>query len=215
MRHAWVLAVAVAVAACGRSSSDRSKQAARDGAVGAASDATAVGDAAAPTTFEGLADAVARRSARKVVASGEAKLAEDGQPRKWATLEAEDLNAGRGAYVIEAAPGRWWLVSFASDGRTIVWRGSPGDTAIEHAQGHHHGGETVTFALRGGEPVVLSYEYVEDAADEDSRPVHQEFAKNGSCAAGCPPLRSFPHQDSDLQVVGPAASLDELLVTPK
>jgi hypothetical protein len=212
MRHVWVLAL---LAACGQSSSEKSKDKEKDAAraIATSVDAPAVAADAAPTpeSFIELADAIAKKSARRVTASGEAKLAEDGQPRRWATLEPEELDDGRGAYLLEAAPGRLWLVSFYADGRTMAWEGKPEDTAIEHAQGHHRGGETITFALRGGEPVVFAYEYVDDASDEDSKPVHKEFAKDGSCAAGCPPLATFEHDDSDLKVVGPAATVDTLL----
>ena len=103
------------------------------------------------------------------------------------------------------------LVSFYTDGRTMVWTGKPEDTAIEHAQGHHHGGETITFALRGGEPVVLAYEYVEDASDQDAQPTHKEFAKDGRCDDGCPSLATFVHEDSEMQVAGPAATAEALL----
>lgn len=74
-----------------------------------------------------------------------------------------------GRYLIEAAPGRSWLVSFYVDGRTGAWGRRDDavdpppwtprlDRVIEHGQGHHHGNAITRFALRGGILAVLSHE---------------------------------------------------------
>jgi hypothetical protein len=182
------------------------------------------GEAAALTDedFRDLAEALARRTARRVAAWGTAPLADDDTPRRFAVLDADEPLGGRGAYLVEAAPGALWLVAFSVDGRTMAWAVPAGgagdgeapwtaraDLGIEHGQGHRRGGETLTFAVRGGQLVVLEHEYVEDAAEDE--PVTRRFAEFGVCATPCPPLAGYPTTDLDLAVRGPAAALDALL----
>ncbi len=161
--------------------------------------------------FRDDAERLAARTDRHVIAWGDAPLAEDDLPRRFAVLEPDDLRYGRGAYLIEEAPGQHWIVSFAMDGRTDLWGlGAThdddtwqhrDDRAIEHAQTHRHGGEELAFALRDDELVVLRHEYVGDADTEVVE--RQRFAPHDVCLEPCPPLRTFETFDFDLEVEGP------------
>lgn len=157
--------------------------------------------------FDAIVDRVGRRTDRIVGASGEAMLGDDGVPHRWARLDPEEPVRVRGAYVIEDAT-QVWVVTYETDGRTEPWTGTTTDRAIEHGQGHHHGAETITFALRGGDLVVLSYELVDD--DETGESIRKRFARHGECAKPCPRLRGFETVDARLEVRGPAISISEL-----
>jgi len=147
-----------------------------------------------------------------VVAWGQAMLSDDGVPCQFAVLEPDD-RVGRGAYLIEDGTGRAWLISFEVDGRTVLWALTSGqsldgddawqlrrDEAVEHAQGHHRGGERLVFALRGGRPVVLEHGYVEDADVIEQ----QRVTADGVCVEMCPSLDGFETADLQLEVEGPA-----------
>ena len=217
---ARVAAALLLAAGCGQSGDSRDKPAASDSAGAAvgtsrppapptAGDAAPVSD---DETFVAVAEGVADKTARRLDARGAARLAEDERPVRYAVLEPEETVDGRGAYVIEESPGKLWLVSYYADGRTMPGLVDDG-RAIEHAQGHHRGGETIRFAFRGGAPVVLYHEYVEDASEGEPRIT--EYAKDGVCATPCPPLRGFAAEDADLQVIGPAATVDALVAKPE
>lgn len=215
-----LIAALALVAACGNRG-DSKQQAGKDAAVGTsrAVAAPSAPDAAAPpasgsddASFQALADGVAKMSERKVTAAASAKLAEDDRAVRYAILEPDDINNGRGAYLLEESPGKLWLVSYYYDGRTMAGI-DEADRAVDHAQGHHHGGETVRFAFRGGAPVVLYHEYVDDA--EEGEPEVKEYAKDGVCAQPCPALRGYATNDIDFQVVGPAATAAELVAKPQ
>ena len=165
----------------------------------------------ASAAFRDEAEHLAARTDRHVIAWGDAPLGEDDLPRRFAVLEPDDRRYGRGAYLIEDAPGQRGLVSFAMDGRTELWGlGATHDDdtwqhrderAIEHGQSHRHGGEEIAFALRDDELVVLRHQYVDDAETEVIE--RQRFAPEDVCLEPCPPLRTFETFDFDLQVDGP------------
>jgi hypothetical protein len=171
------------------------------------------GGAEADADFRDLADREAARSGSRVVAWGTAPLGDDRISRRFAVLDPDpdELEDARGAYLIEDRPGHVWRVTFHVDGRTILWGVAPGDSrdadpawralgyrSIEHAQGHHHGGEVIEVALRGAELVVLRYEYTGDAETEVTE--RQLFAKDGVCVDPCPALRGFVTEDLALAV---------------
>jgi hypothetical protein len=214
----WTLAV-VLLAACGQSGDSKDKPPPATAAGAAAGTATAAATASADAApapdekaFTDTAEGVAKKSERHLGGQGVAQLGEDERAMRYAILEPDDLDGGRGAYLIEEAAGKLWLVSHYADGRTMAGL-AEGGRALDHAQGHHHGGETVRFAFRDGVPVVLYHEYVDDA--EEGEPEIKEYAKDGVCAPPCPPLRGYQTHDADFQVVGPAATADELLAKPE
>jgi hypothetical protein len=163
--------------------------------------APTVGDDASPRmsaqAFDTLTDGVARRNERTVAASGEAMLGDDGVAHRWARLDPDDPGRARGAYVLEAGSDAW-IITYETDGRTEAWTGVSTDRAIEHTQEHHHGHETIVFALRGGVPVVLDYELLEDT--ETGEQVTQHFARDGVCVKTCPPLAGFRTVDARIHV---------------
>jgi hypothetical protein len=158
-----------------------------------------------------------------VIAWGTAPIGDGETLHRFAVLDPTgDETEGRGAYLIEAAPGQVYRVSFYVDGRTMAWGRPEGSSrdgdptwtavterAIEHAQGHHHGGETIQFALRGGAPVVLLHEYTDDAETEVTE--RRAFAKDGVCAEPCPALAGFVTEDAQLQVAGPSGTAAGLI----
>ena len=158
-----------------------------------------------------LADSVARRSEATVGALGTARLGDDDAGHAWARLDPDDPGRGRGGYLL-ADGDRLWLVTYETDGRTEAWQGGAGARSVVHTQEHHHGHETVVFALRGGEPVVLDYELLEDT--ESGEVVAHHYAPGGVCATRCPPLRGYPTADARFEVRGPAASVEELMTSP-
>jgi hypothetical protein len=210
---------AMVLVGCGQSGDSKEKPAPASGsagaAVGTAKSVTPTPDAAVPldeAAFTALAERVATRTARHLEGQGAAQVAEEERGVRYAILAPDEMIDGRGAYLIEESAGKLWLVSYYFDGRTTPGL-AEGGRAVEHSQGHHHGGEIVRFAFRGGEPVVLYHEYVEDV--EVGKPEIHEYAKDGVCATPCPPLRGFAAKDAELEVVGPAASIDALLAKPE
>jgi hypothetical protein len=159
------------------------------------------------TSFQRAADRVAARTGTHVAAWGEAMLADDGLPRRFAVLEPDE-GSGRGGYLIEDRPGRAWLVTVEVDGRTLLW-GLDGedswqlrdDGAVDHEQGHRHGAERIVFALRGRRLVVLEHDYLDDV-DRDVVE-RRRFAIDGTCEEPCPPLDGFATEDLWLEVEGP------------
>lgn len=169
------------------------------GPVGVADDASS---RLSEGAFGSLADAVGGRLDGTVGASGEAMLGDDGVPHRWARVDPDQPGRARGAYVLSTGD-RVWLVTYETDGRTEPWTGDAFSQAIVHAQGHHHGSETIGFALRGGVPVVLEYELIEEDSPEDS--------VSRRCQKACSSLRGFDTQDARFVVTGPAATVDELI----
>jgi hypothetical protein len=218
MKRGSILAVVLLVG-CGQSGDSKEKPApgsdSAGAAVGTSRQVTAATDAAAPlddAAFTALVEAVARKTARRVEGQGAAQLSEEERGLRYAILEPDDMNDGRGAYVVEESAGKLWLVSYYYDGRSMPGL-AEGGRAIDHAQGHHHGGETVRFAFRAGAPVVLYHEYVDDV--EEGEPEIKEYAKDGVCTSPCPPLRGYPTNDIDFQVIGPAATAEALIAKPE
>ena len=209
----------VLLAACGQSGETKDKPApasdSAGAAVGTSKAVTPAADAAVAlddAAFTALVERVATRTSRHLDGQGAAQVAEEERGVRYAILAPDELIDGRGAYVIEESAGKLWLVSYYFDGRTTPGL-AEGGRAIEHAQGHHHGGETVRFGFRAGEPVVLYHEYVEDV--EVGKPEIHEYAKDGVCATPCPPLRGYAAKDAELEVVGPAASIEALIAKPE
>jgi hypothetical protein len=147
--------------------------------------------------FQRFAAEVARRSQRTVIGSGTVGT------HRYAAMEPTDINDGRGAYLLEEAPGRYWLVSVYWDGKTQPWTG--GGATIDHQQAHRAGYETVSFTLAGGRLGVVAREVLSDARDLET-PERQEY----DCPASCPDLDGF-EADADFKVSGPGATADELL----
>jgi hypothetical protein len=167
--------------------------------------------------FQELADRAATRTGRHVVGWGTAPLADDTRPRRFAVLEPDDLTHGRGAYLIEDTRTALWLVTFAIDGRTRLWAVDRADdswqprldAAVDHGQTHPHGSEEITFALRGGDLVVLTHDYLGEGETEVIE--RQRFATDGVCTEPCPTLRSLSTEDFDFEVVGPVRTLGALI----
>lgn len=186
VRRTWLLLLAVA--ACGP--------------VAAVEDAaTGLGEQG----FATLADGVAGRIDGTVGATGQALLGDDAVARRWARIDPDEPGRGRGAYLIED-DARAWLVTYATDGRTEAWQGDGFARAIEHEQPRRHGRETIVFAIRAGEPVVLVYESIDEDAPEDN--------VVRRCKQRCPSLRGFDTEDARLTVSGPGATVEEL-TTPR
>ena len=215
-----ILTVAL-LAGCGQSGDSKEKPAPAPGhdsagaAVGTSKAVPTAADAAAPlddAAFTALVERVANQTARHLEGQGAAQLAEDERGLRYAILAPDEMIDGRGAYVFEESAGKLWLVSYYYDGRTTPGL-AEGGRAIDHEQGHHHGGETVRFAFRDAVPVVLYHEYVDDV--EEDKPAIKEYAKDGVCATPCPPLRGFAAQDAEFEVVGPVASVEALIAKPE
>jgi len=177
--------------------------------------------------FRTMAREVAARSARYIAGWGTLRLDGTATPYRFATLEPIEVD-GRGAYLLEQAPGQLWLLDFYQDGRATIFLGGDGtrpatepawttrhETAITHGQGHRAGGESFSFGLRGGALVLLQYDFTNDARTPDpslDRAVRY-VAADGSCAE-CPPVAGYTFEDTQLRVRGPAATVDELVAAP-
>lgn len=170
----------------------------RDAGVTGPSDARAPGD----DGFRAAAEQAAARHQGTIAAWGTANLDEDPAPERFATLAPADALHEDGAYLLEDGERRW-LVRFHADGRTqafgvepeqVVGADAPwasrAEAAIEHTQGERGGYESVTFALRGGIPVVLRHETLDRDA-EDGKPTVVELARDGVCRTPCPPLAEW------------------------
>ncbi len=215
MRTFTVSFLAIAIAACGSATPSST------GAGGSGTVTNAIPDgahAADDETFRGLAQDVAAQTGRQVSGWGTARLADDGDPRRWAVLGLVDgSGAERGAYLVEIAPGRTLLATFELDGRTTPWGLSDATpptwvasdaVAIEHQQTHRGGYESLRVALHGDALVVLHRESLEDGRDGD-QPTIQDYAPGGVCAPACPALAGFA-SDAGFEVVGPGATAAEL-----
>lgn len=178
------------------------------------------GDPDPAADFRDTADRLAARTDRRVIAWGEAPIAEDRRPRRFAVLEPDDLLHDQGAYLVQDRT-RYWLIEFSVDGRTSVWGLEPGepvdgdarwqrrtDRAIEHAQTHPRGGERLEIALRRGALVVLTHDFLGEEATEVVE--RQRFADRGVCVDPCPPLAGFSTEDIVFEVTGPVRSPDAL-----
>ena len=150
----------------------------------------------------------------------------DGEvPIRFATLLPHGMGE-RGAYLFELAPHHVVEISFYADGRTTVFGNTTSsvestavvpfseepDTSIVHLTGHHHGGESLTFGLRGGELVVFTYAYTDDITDHSEKPIDQKFPNDFACRPRCPDLATFrTYLGSQLGVSKPARSIGELV----
>ena len=175
-----------------------------------ASARVASADDALEVGFREAAQQVATLQDRFVVGWGTPRLDGSRRPHFFATLMPR--NEGRGAYLIEQAPDAWWLVTFFNeDGRTdafvsggvdpetstVPWTVST-DTAIAHEQGHRHGGETLSFGLRGTELVLLTYVWDDDVTSSRGRQVVHHYARGAA-----PLLAAAYTRDSRIAVAGP------------
>ena len=187
------------------------------------------GDAA----FRAEAQAYAATTRRQVVAWGTVRL--DGTPRRYpiATLEASGgtsvdgslgleqacgNNACRGAYLVEQAPGRLWVIGY-SDGRWGPIKPFHGDdagatqppafqafddTSIVHRQMHNHGTEILEIGFSQGRPSILSIHDSNRAGDDDRFCTHRDR---------CPALATFDYQLLDyvqFTVDGPFATVQAI-----
>jgi hypothetical protein len=181
--------------------------------------AAAPAEAITDAQFQTLAREVGTATGRHVAAWGTVRL--DGSERAYrvATLRYSDMNANEAtaAYVIEVQPGQFWSVAFMLDGHTRMsfdGDGDPGneppwqpstDTTLTLAVGHRGGGEDIELAVRDGRLVVLKHYVMDDAREDDTPRVDDEFAKNGVCTpTPCPPLAGFVTQEAGMVVKGPA-----------
>lgn len=196
---------------------------------GAAPRAERDGDAA----FRTEAQAYAATTQRRVVAWGTVRL--DGTQRRYriATLEAtagtsvdgslglEQVcgnDACRGAYLVEQAPGRLWVIGY-SDGRwgpitpfhadAAAAAGPPAfqaydDRSIIHRQMHNHGTEALEIGFSQGRPAMLSIHDSNRAGDDDRFCTHRDR---------CPALATFDYRLVDyvqLTVDGPFATVQAI-----
>lgn len=180
---------------------------------------------------------------RRVVAWGTLPLTGTRARERFATLAALDGKeldpdgpvlcgraACRGAYVIEEAPGKIWLVSYTDQrwGSTLAFHGSDtwppsdarpawerlSDLAIEHHQSHDQGVQVVRFALRDHDVVVL--EMHDSIRDGDADEV---YGADGHCLRRCPTLIERAKRDTlgwymQPVVVGPVARIADLHEPP-
>jgi hypothetical protein len=172
-----------------------------------------------------------REAVRQFTASTHSLLAAwgsmrlDGGPTTmhFATVEPSDPMQP-GAYVLGTLDGKLWLVRYYHDGRTAPFEAhdlAVGHTqpdfhfysgvGIHHGQGHHHGGETVTFGLANGTPVIFDREYIDDSSATPAQtPERAEFAINGACKTTCPPVAGFAFTEAKLTVSGPVTTGEAL-----
>jgi hypothetical protein len=189
--------------------------------------------------FRAAVTAFANTTHRRVVAWGTAPLAGTKAPQRFATLAALGGKAAtdtdpivcgndacRGAYVIEEAPGKIWLVSYTDQrwGFTQAFHGPDSwppaeatprweadrDIAIEHHQNHNLGTQVVRFALRDDDVVVLEMHDEIRAGDVD-----EVNAPDGKCKHRCPSLVERARRDTlgwymQPVVVGPVARVADL-----
>ena len=166
-----------------------------------------------PQLDAGFRDEAMQLATRGDRVAGWGTLRLDGSRKRYhfATLLPVEGGEQRGAYLIEQAPDALWLVTFNMDGRTdayqhadvipvpdVPWTIS-NDTAIMHLQGHHHGGETLSFGLRGSELVLLTYSSSDDVTDPQDHEIRETYARRSA-----PSLATAFTSDSDLAVAGPA-----------
>jgi hypothetical protein len=126
------------------------------------------------------------------------------------------------AYVIQQAPGKYWLITHwwnaaafhAGDGPPD---GEPAwlvldDTWIQHDQMHNHGKAKVSFALRGGELVVLADDDYNSRLEPDS--IEHVHATKGVCTKRCPRFATHELRGLELPVSGPAKTMAALEEPP-
>jgi hypothetical protein len=167
--------------------------------------------------------AFAQATSRAIAGWGTVRL--DGErPIRYATLVPHGMGE-RGAYLLELAPHHIVELTFYYDGRTSPFADNHGAIAesdmpftdglgisISHITGHHHGGETLTFGLRGDELVVFEYTYTDDVTDHEEKPIDQKFPDDFACRPRCPDLATFHYfRGSQLGVSAPARSIAALV----
>jgi hypothetical protein len=166
------------------------------------------GERLTPDQFQTLATEAARRIGGAVFSWGVADLADDDHEVRFAVLENEEK--GEGAYLLSAR-GQLYALAFDADGRTKTWGPRfPGwkelkDKRLVHLQGHRAGYHSVEVALRGGRFVMLKWESLEDARDNDVADV-----KEYPCAPQCKPFAPSEGTYGLKHPRGPARTIDEL-----
>jgi len=160
-------------------------------------------------TFRAQIEALARARHRVVLSWGTVRLDEKEQPHRFAALGVElgaDNGPARaadttGAYIVEAEPGKLWLIAYpwdatsfhVSDGEGPDGRGAGHppwldlpEVAIWHGLNHNHGKAYVWIALRGGQLVALADEDTNVRREPES--IRHDFATDGVCKKPCPTL---------------------------
>jgi hypothetical protein len=197
-----------------------------------------------PDTDDGFRAAVrvfaSRPGARRIVAAwGTLHLDGTAARQRFATLDviiekhdgiwhAVPGTAAHGVYVVEQAPGTYWLVGFQYDASSFHHEqrydetdGSPfpGEPAwleldvvgIAHGQNHNHGKNYATIALRDGRWVVLREDDDNVRRQPDEDVVHEFADDAGVCKSPCPLLAGHHFVGGDLLGLGPSApSIAEL-----
>jgi hypothetical protein len=105
--------------------------------------------------FRRRAGEIAADRGLAVIVLGSARwIHSDGEPRRYALMRPE--GAGRGAYLIELAPGDLLLITFSWDAATVPWRveRERDEAAIEHRQGE----ELIRIHLWQGAPHVTAHQ---------------------------------------------------------
>ncbi len=190
--------------------------------------------------FREAATRYAASTKRQVVAWGTLHLDGTTATQRFATLAA--TGGGRvdphgpivcvaeetcvGAYLIEEALGRLWLVSYTDQrwGFTLAFHGPDvfpppptmpdwqtlADVAIEHHQSHNKGISMLTFALRDHALVVLEFHDSVRAGDVD-----EVYAEDAMCHGACPTLAAAGKKGTlswyiQPIVVGPVARIADL-----
>jgi len=192
--------------------------------------------AAAPPTddeFRQQVAALAKARHRVLMSWGTAQLDGSERPHRFAALGVElgaDNNPARaadrtGAYIVEEAPGTFWLIAYPWDATS--WHVGEGEgpdgnatgkppwlvlpeTAVWHGLNHNHGKAYVWFGFRGGRLVALADE--DDNVRREPEGIRTDYAVDDACTKKCPTLRgTYKVQGyAVLRVVGSARSIAAL-----
>jgi hypothetical protein len=193
----------------------------------------------APSTAD-ISDAEFRAQVEKFAAAhrrvlmswGTLPLGGSTQPHRFAALGVElgpDNEPARaaertGAYLVEATPTKFWLISYpwdatsfhVSDGEGPDGRASGAppwlvldETSIQHGLNHNHGKAYVWFGLRDGRLVALADE--DENVRREPESIRHEFAKDDKCVKRCPQLGTYKVLGYELlRVVGSASTITTL-----
>jgi hypothetical protein len=209
-------------------------------AMTAATVATAAGDPkpAPDDAFRAAAKQFESASRRQLVAWGTVRLDGTAHRYRFAALEATgkqpngalesvcgdpDHSVGcRGAYLIEQATGKLWVIGFSDNrwGPTRAFHRSDADDGkdppfeaadeeqLVHSQMHNHGTEVLGIGFRGGRLAMIEIHDSNRQGDDD------RVCKSKKV---CPALATFSYELVDyvhFTVAGPFKSVDEIRESP-
>jgi len=127
------------------------------------------------------------------------------------------------AYLLEQAPGRYWMVTYwwfmAGPEIELEETSSPSappwvvldDTVLHHAHLHNHGKQRVSIGFRGGRLVYIHAEDYNSRREPESEV--DDHRDDATCAKRCPLLSKLAI-GTPMMVQGPAARLEDLPEPP-